>query len=183
MASPERQYSLADQYLDTMVMDDFWRSACLRKIHQNERRQQIFAIPRVKPHSHRKPSHLTKPLKTHMKPHRPKSPQNVKRRISKTRCQTDTDSGFASSSPAPPNYLRIRSTRNYPTDNTTMISIDVPASMTGRSCLSCGCTNTTCWRRTLGGIICNSCGLRFIPLFNSATDQKIQKMRNYLCRC
>jgi hypothetical protein len=168
--SPVKGVSLADQYLDTMIMDDVWRAACWRKIRQNKRkikrlntqlcRNSLTTSSHYpKPTSKTCPKEKIKPKITH-----PTSSINLKPRHRKPTSPRGSDSGFVSSSPTPgpPAGFRVRSTRNYPTQppNTTTISIDIPPSMVGRSCLSCGCTNTTCWRRTLGGIICNSCGLR-----------------------
>lgn len=168
--SPVKGVSLADQYLDTMIMDDVWRAACWRKIRQNKRkikrlntqlcRNSLTTSSHYpKPISKTCPKEKIKPKNTH-----PTSSINLKPRHRKHISPRGSDSGFVSSSPTPgpPAGFRVRSTRNYPTQppNTTTISIDISPSMVGRSCLSCGCTNTTCWRRTLGGIICNSCGLR-----------------------
>jgi hypothetical protein len=163
-------YSLADQYLDTMVMDDVWRAACVEKIHQNQRRQEALRRFTVKPTNARCRISSVVPAS---RPNKPKklSHVNLKPKIAKQitslyhkkpASPPGSDSGFVSCSPTPPpTYLRVRSTRKCPLNNpSATISIDIPASMVGRSCLSCGCTNTTCWRRTLGGIICNSCGLR-----------------------
>ena len=163
--------SLADQYLDTMIMDDVWRAACLRKIRQNQRTQR--ALKHLNVNSTKQLQHTTASSNHPKRPSKLRSNTQLKSKIvssdsakKKSRKLTShggSDSGFVSSSPTPgpPTYLSVRSTRSYPvqTSNTT-ISIDVPSSAVGRSCLSCGCTNTTCWRRTLGGIICNSCGLR-----------------------
>ena len=91
-------------------------------------------------------------------------------KISSHRRAEDSDSGFVSSllSPIPVPASRIRSTRKHPIQGTAgLMSIDIPPSMVGRECLSCRCTNTTCWRRVMGGVICNSCGLRFDTLVTS----------------
>ena len=171
--------SLADQYLDTMMMDDTWRAACIAKISQTERKQ--LALKRLSKRStkrrlrHSTATKTAYPLlkasqkadKTHSREGinpltPPVSPRAAYR--AEHSSSPSSDSGFISSSPTPTpsKPLRMRSTRNCPISNSTASTlIDVPASMVGRSCLSCGCTNTTCWRRTLGGIICNSCGLRF----------------------
>lgn len=177
----EIQISLANQYLDTMVRDDVWRAACWKRIRQVQRKQRTQALKRIKHTATKAPRnssvHTTVPSQkkacsessssVHVKSkNRPSAFVTFQR----PRCAKgapslrDSDSGFVSSSPTPKpsTHLRVRSTRNYPlaTPSET-ISIDIPASMVGRSCLSCKCTNTTCWRRTLGGIICNSCGLRY----------------------
>jgi hypothetical protein len=158
---------LADQYLDTMVMDDFWRALCHRRIRQNQ--PKLHDLNRVKANSNA--SFVQKPARTLRKY---KSKYHTKSRPSASVISRDkfakksispgtSDSGFISSSPSPitASYLRVRSTRNFPVQNLIpTMSIDTSLSMIGRSCLSCKCTNTTCWRRTLGGIICNSCGLR-----------------------
>ena len=177
--------SLADMYLDTMIPDDHWRAACLRRIHQNQRNSRLNVdtkrishrrspalapspkfskIVRKKEHSSIvKSMSIVKPKMAPPTP--PVSPKKQSPR--KLSSSGSSDSGFVSSSPSPcplP-YLRIRSTRNRPISLIPeTISLDIPASMVGRSCLSCGCTTTTCWRRTLGGIICNSCGLRLFQL-------------------
>lgn len=159
-----KTYSLADQYLDTMVMDDFWRAACVRQIRQNRRKQ--LALKRGEAIANRQSSEQSS-----FRPYRKKSQTISPTPPNSPRAQYDhkvssphgSDSGFISSSPTPtpPDYLRVRSTRNCPvSDHSATISINISTSMVGRSCLSCGCTTTTCWRRTLGGIICNSCGLR-----------------------
>ena len=36
----EKEYSLANQYLDTMIMDDVWRAACRKRIRQLQRKQR-----------------------------------------------------------------------------------------------------------------------------------------------
>jgi hypothetical protein len=199
----EKEYSLANQYLDTMIMDDVWRAACRKRIRQLQRKQRelkrlTFTAPKplarisktlVSRHpklAHKKRSFFpvkSKPaIKSTIKyktvlPTPPLSPKYRSKPSSPRR----SDSGYISSSPTftptppPPNYLRVRSTRNCPiTPTTTTISIDIPASMIGRSCLSCGCTNTTCWRRTLGGIICNSCGLRY-PTHKCEVNDRYKK--------
>ena len=173
---PAEHISLADQFLDTMVMDDRWRSLCLEAIrteHQLQRllkrankksttRQSRSSNTTVRPE--RSASNLTRKIHTKklepMPPTPPISPRVADRNQT---CSTRSDSGFISSSPSPtpPAHLRLRSSRNCPVVNSpATISIDVSPSMVGRTCLSCGSSNTTCWRRTLGGIICNSCGLR-----------------------
>jgi hypothetical protein len=172
--------SLAGMYLDTMIPDDHWRAACLRQIRQNQRKPRLNVDTKHTSHR-RSPALAPSPkfskivkkehtsivksmsvVKPKMAPPTPPvSPKNQSLR--KLSSSGSSDSGFVSLSPSPcplP-YLRIRSTRNRPISPTAeTISLDIPASMVGRSCLSCGCTTTTCWRRTLGGIICNSCGLR-----------------------
>jgi hypothetical protein len=180
-SADSQQDSLANQYLDTMIMDDVWRAACLRKIRQNQRKQRALKRrlalnstksdrgPRISQRHHFKAASKAQFKPGITPPTPPNSPQ--------TQCRgkpssPGSDSGFVSASdsppPNPPTYFRVHSTRNYPLNDTTpTISIDIPASMVGRSCLSCRCTNTTCWRRTLGGIICNSCGLRCFKLLYS----------------
>jgi hypothetical protein len=177
-SSAHEPVSLADQYLDTMVMDDTWRAACITKILQTQRKQ--LALKRLSKRSTKRRPRLStatnsaypllkaskKAYKTHSRHDinpltPPVSPRAAYR--AEHSSSPSSDSGFISSSPtpSPSRPLRMRSTRNCPISNpSASTSIDVPASMVGRSCLSCGCTNTTCWRRTLGGIICNSCGLR-----------------------
>jgi hypothetical protein len=188
--------SLADQYLDTMVMDDVWRAACLEKIRQNQRKHRALKrlnveseqLPshhdRSKQPSHGRPTKITKKhtsvVKSKMAP--PTPPISPKGQSRKPSSPNGSDSGFVSSSPSPcaPPYVRVRSTRNYPiTPPTESISLDIPASMGGRSCLSCGCSNTTCWRRTLGSIICNSCGLRLShdPSSNIDTRNAVLSVR------
>ena len=192
-------------------MDDAWRAACRKRIRQVQRKQREIKRltntapkPLVRISSTLVPRHPTlarkkrfvKPLKSkHVvksaikyKANLPTPPLSPKTKYRRTPSPPSrSDSGFISFSsptptPTPPNYLRVRSTRNCPiTPTTTTISIDIPASMIGRSCLSCGCTNTTCWRRTLGGIICNSCGLRY-PLPAMSVNIQIQEMWDYLCR-
>ena len=44
-SSPVKGVSLADQYLDTMTMDDVWRAACWRKIRQNNRKIKRLNTP------------------------------------------------------------------------------------------------------------------------------------------
>ena len=176
-----------------MIIDDFWRAACRKRIRQLQRKERelkrltvtapkpLTRISKALVHRHPKLVHKkrsffsiqSKPaIKSTIKyktvlPTPPLSPKAKYR--SKPSSPRRSDSGYISSptsspTPSPPNYLRVRSTRNCPiAPTTTTISIDIPVSMIGRSCLSCGCTNTTCWRRTLGGIICNSCGLRYQP--------------------
>jgi len=165
-SSSSRTSSLADQYLDTMVPDDFWRALCRRKIRQKQRKLQelqrsnagsnaTFDLKAIHPHRKWKSKHFAK--------RRSCAPVISKDRLSrKSDSPGGSDSGFISSSP-PPSVprLRVRPTHNCPVQSfIPTMSIDTSISMTGRSCLACGCTNTTCWRRTLGGIICNSCGLR-----------------------
>jgi hypothetical protein len=175
--------SLADQYLDTMVMDDVWRAACINKIRQNQRILALRPASKKPSKSHHLVAAAKKPVdplckvsKKAFKPHAryavhpptpPVSPRTAYR--SEHSSSPSSDSGFISSSPtptpSPSRLLRMRSTRSWPMNNSSASTlIDIPASMVGRSCLSCGCTNTTCWRRTLGGIICNSCGLRLSNL-------------------
>ena len=178
--NPAKFISLADQYLDTMIMDDAWRAACLRKIRQNKRKQR--ALKKSNPFS--SSTKKSNPKSSSSSSKYPKRPSNTRskhdlksknspikspqRKCNKPTSPRGSDSGFVSSSPTPgpTSYLRARSTRNYPIQQipntaTTAIPIDTPLSMIGRSCLSCRCTNTTCWRRRFGGIICNSCGLRY----------------------
>ena len=165
-SSSSRTSSLADQYLDTMIPDDFWRALCRRKIRQKQRKLQelqrsnagsnaTFDLKAIHPHRKWKSKHFAK--------RRSCAPVISKDRLSrKSDSPGGSDSGFISSSP-PPSVprLRVRPTHNCPVQSfIPTMSIDTSISMTGRSCLACGCTNTTCWRRTLGGIICNSCGLR-----------------------
>ena len=167
-----KQFSLADQYLDTMIMDDFWRAACINQIRQNQRRQRALKRLEAKqrqtffsgpsPPSEQPSRQMFCEKSRTISPTPPGSP--YVQGSHKTCSPRGSDSGFISFSPTPnpSSYLRVRSTRNCPVSNpSSTISIDMSASMVGRSCLSCRCTTTTCWRRTLGGIICNSCGLRF----------------------
>jgi hypothetical protein len=167
---PKLPWSLADQYLDTMVMDDRWRKLCHKKIRQVRRK-----VPYESQHSHSHspiaisgytPSsssrrNIKKTKKSVILPPTPPiSPKVPFRRKS----LDDSDSGFVSSSPSPlsPTRNQLRSSRKCPLEPPAPTPlIDISASMIGRSCLSCGCINTTCWRRTMGGIICNSCGLRY----------------------
>ena len=173
-STPAKGVSLADQYLDTMIMDDVWRAACWRKIRQNNRKikrlnTQLHRASLIAPSHHPQPISKTRSKeKLKSKSTHPTPSPNLNKKYRKPTSPRCSDSGFVSSSPTPnpPTCFRVRSTRNCPiqTSNTATISIDIPASMVGRSCFSCGCTNTTCWRRTLGGIICNSCGLRYANL-------------------
>jgi hypothetical protein len=39
-------------------------------------------------------------------------------------------------------------------------SLDDLTSTRKRHCISCRITSTICWRHALGGLLCNSCGLR-----------------------
>jgi hypothetical protein len=159
-----------------MVMDDKWRALCLETILLSHRRQRSLKRTNIKSTTRQprpaktagRPRRATFAYKTSTKqlestpPTPPISPKVANRTEPSS---TRSDSGFVSSSPspAPPAYLRLRSTRKCPITNTpATMSIDVSPSMIGRTCLSCGSANTTCWRRTLGGIICNSCGLRLV---------------------
>lgn len=191
--------SLADQYLDTMVMDDVWRAACINKIRQNKRKlapkpvfkksskrnQRAATAAKSVDHLHNV-SMKTYKSRSRYATHAPTPPVGPRAAYrSEDSSSPSSDSGFISSSPtpapSPSRPLRMRSTRSWPMNNSSASNlIDIPASMVGRSCLSCGCTNTTCWRRTLGGIICNSCGLRlsFLLVF---VLWKIQEMRDCLC--
>ena len=176
----EKHISLADQYLDTMIMDDNWRSRCLETIRLNQRKQRSYKRANVKSTTrHNRPSKasiqqrrgvpFTRKVAKHLGSSPPTPPLSSAR----------SDSGFISSSPspAPPTYLRLRSTRNCPTTTSSpaTIPIDVSPSMIGRTCLSCGSANTTCWRRTLGGIICNSCGLRLTIPHDISDDGRYKK--------
>lgn len=171
----EVHISLADQYLDTMVMDDKWRALCLETIRLNQRRQYLLKRRNTKSTTRqnrpttatgrprRDTSCVGKITAKHLASTPPTPPISPKAAHRKQPRSTRSDSGFISSSPspAPLAYLRLRSTRNYPVTNAPVtMSIDVSPSMIGRTCLSCRSANTTCWRRTLGDIICNSCGLR-----------------------
>jgi hypothetical protein len=167
--SAQKCVSLANQYLDTMIMDDAWRAACIRKIRQNRRKQRALkqlnnntATKEVHQYSSKHPKRLSNTLSKDQLKSKVTSSKGLKKKCNKSTSPRGSDSGFVSSSPTPgpSTCLRVHSTRNYTIQSSnTTVSIDLP-SMIGRSCLSCGCTNTTCWRRKLGGIICNSCGLR-----------------------
>lgn len=199
--------SLADQYLDTMVMDDRWRALCLEAIRAKHQRQRLLKRADMKStrqsrssntpvRPRRGASNLTRKVnvtgkKLESTPPTPPISPRVAHRNDPSPCSTRSDSGFISSSPspAPPAHLRLRSTRNCPVANTpATISIDVSPSMIGRTCLSCGSSNTTCWRRTLGGIICNSCGLRLVYSIallivgtrNAASFVQIQSVATFL---
>lgn len=195
--------SLADQYLDTMVMDERWRALCIEAIRTEHQWQRLLKRANMKSTTRQsRPSNitvrpgrgafnLTRKIHTKKLESTPPTPP-ISPRVAHTNqpCSTRSDSGFISSSPspAPPAHLRLRSTRNCPAASSpATISIDISPSMIGRTCLSCGSSNTTCWRRTLGGIICNSCGLRlahsitllmvgirnaasFVPIRNVATS-------------
>jgi len=171
-------YSLANQYLDTMVRDDHWRKLCLRKIRQARRKIPLVAqslqpsasnYEPLSPISERRSSfdqsrNLKRKNTKRIARLPPTPPISPKPSTHRRRSLDDSDSGFVSSSPSPHPHntkTRSRSNRKCSIETTTPTPlIDIPASMVGRSCLSCGCTNTTCWRRSMGGIICNSCGLR-----------------------
>ena len=183
---PTKPVSLADQYLDTMVMDEFWRAACLRKIRQTQRTVKASKVNATEPcrlvynaHANGPKSLSQTRSKSQIKSKNPTSLDLKAKNNIKATSPRGSDSGFVSCSPTPnpPNYLRVRSTRKYPMQppNPSSISLDIPASMVGRSCLSCRCTNTTCWRRTLGGIICNSCGLRSTAPGNLRSNGRYKK--------
>jgi hypothetical protein len=141
--------SLGDQYLDTMIQDDRWRHLCLQQIRESRRiaRKKRLSLP-VKVKSRVPVEDLT-PLTP---PVSPKSCVPGK--------SDDEDSGFHSGSPG---RKPGRTTRRCPPQEelSSGYGIEVRRKMVGRSCLSCGCTSTTCWRRSLDGVICNSCGLRY----------------------
>jgi hypothetical protein len=158
---------LADQYLDTMVMDDDWRNACLRQISEARRRQQsILKQLNGGNSSFSVRDHLTLPAKARTKskvesePVLDKPTISPKAELHNRSGSTGTDSGFFSCSPTPnsPMVLATRSTRTGHKSIAT--SVDDQPRKDGRRCLSCKSRNTSCWRRAFGGIICNSCGLR-----------------------
>ena len=160
--------SLADQYLDTMPMDDFWRALCARKIRQKQRKLQALKRTQIIP---KKPSPPKPPVRQlarqykskHFCRRRTRLPLVSKPKAARKHKSQSSDSGFISSSPPPrTSRFHLRSTEACPGQALMgpTLPVDTSLSIIGRSCLSCNCTNTTCWRRTLGGIICNSCGLR-----------------------
>lgn len=173
-SNPTERVSLADQYLDTMIMNDVWRSACLRIILQSQQERRKF-----------KGSNGTS-NKVHHTPfaaaHDYNSVPSKRRSISQTKSKTaatspvtskkacndeptsssGSDSDFGCNPPTPYSEINgpARSTRSQSTTGfSTAISLDSSTSA-GRRCLSCKSTSTTCWRHAFGGVVCNSCGLR-----------------------
>ena len=159
--------SLADQYLDTMVMDDGWRSACFWQIREGRRLQRLLKRLNNRKSSIGRSDPPKIPAKVVSKPKMKPEPVLDNSSVSHEMDQenglryTDSsDSGFyswslTSSSSA---TLRTRSTRSS-RNSLTPAPGDRPL-QEGRRCLSCKAPDTTCWRHALGGIICNSCGLR-----------------------
>ena len=165
-----RPWQLADQYLDTMVMDDDWRNTCLRQISEGRRYQGIIKQIKGQHPSFSLHDHLKSPAKVRSKrkiksdPVLDKSPISLKSdRASST--GPSSDSGFFSCSPTPNSPTIVgsttRSTRSTRTDHKFIArSVNDQPRKDGRRCLSCKSPNTSCWRQALGGTICNSCGLR-----------------------
>jgi hypothetical protein len=162
--------SLADQYLDTMVMDDIWRASCMRAIRYGQQQKRLASkkLNNISPKRfHRNSSTITYSndalmSKTQFKPQikselAPRMPTT--NHISSGDSDNRSDSCFPNSDSS--TTWHARSTRSHPTDDSsTAGSIDVLKSMVTRRCVSCRRTDTTCWRHALGGSLCNSCGLR-----------------------
>ena len=173
-------YSLANQYLDTMVMDDRWRRLCLKKIRQSRDHRHARQPSQPKPTSMKEQAQSEGGLASGLRGNKRKTRRSltlpptppISPKLSYRRKSDDSDSGFVSSSPTPlpPTSARVRPTRKCPIELPAPTPlVDISVSMVGRSCLSCGCANTTCWRRMMGGIICNSCGLRYPHLVTALT--------------
>jgi hypothetical protein len=175
-STPTERVSLADQYLDTMIMNDVWRSICLSIILQSQQERRKFKRPNAtSTKRHHKPS-----AAIHDYTAVPSKPQSIGRTKSKIPSATsltasnkscigkpasldDSDSEFGSNVRTPHSeiYGPARSTRSQSTMGfSTTISFDSRSSLAGRRCLSCKSTSTTCWRHAFGGVVCNSCGLR-----------------------
>jgi len=162
-----RLWQLADQYLDTMVMDDGWRNACLRHISEGRRRQQsITKQLEVRDPSFSLLDHFKLPAKVRTKRKIKSDPVLAKPPISPKADRASStgpssDSGFFSCSPTPNSPMTVGTTRCTRTGHKSIAaSVDDQPRKGGRRCLSCKSPNTSCWRHALGGIICNSCGLR-----------------------
>jgi hypothetical protein len=167
-SNPTKHVSLADQYLDTMIMNDLWRAICLRIILQSQRKRQVFQRPRptsIKPHDNPSAATVMHSNTRSIRQGKSKigsstSPTNSNKADSSS---SNLESDFNSDLPAPHSEITgpARSTRSqFTTGFDGTISIDSLASTSGRCCLSCKSTNTTCWRKVSGGVVCNSCGLR-----------------------
>ena len=169
-SNPTKHISLADQYLDTMIMNDLWRAICLRIILQSQRKRHVFKRPHPRAIKLRhNPSAATHDYTAiHSKTRSIRQPKskitsptnsnkaNYNKLISSSNLESGFDSDLPSEITGPP-----RSTRNqFKSGFGATISIDSLASTAGRFCLSCKSTSTTCWRKVFGGVVCNSCGLR-----------------------
>ena len=175
-SNPTERVSLADQYLDTMIMNDVWRSICLSIILQSQQERRTFKRPNTtSTKRHRKPSaaihdYTAVPsetqsiVRTKSKIPSATSPKTSKKAcIGKPASLDSSDSEFGSNIRTPHSeiYGPARSTRSQSTTGfSTTISFDSRNSVAGRRCLSCKSTSTTCWRHAFGGVVCNSCGLR-----------------------
>ena len=178
-SNPPDGVPLADQYLDTMIVNDVWRALCLRIIFQSQQKPHTLKRPNtaISTKFHHTPStgphrHTTVPCKTLSKgQNKSEIAPSVSSINSKTAFQdkstsssASSDSGFESY-PSTPNSSEtnfwVRSTRSHPSKYfSATIPIDASTSTGGRHCLSCKTTDTTCWRHAFGGVVCNSCGLR-----------------------
>jgi hypothetical protein len=165
-----KQPSLADQYLDTMIMDDIWRASCMRAIRYSQQQKRLASkkLNIISPKRFdRNPSIITynsdtpvsktqfkQQIKSELTPRMP-----AIKHISSGDSDNRSDSCFPNSESSI--TWHARSTRSHPSDDSsTTGSIDVLKSMVARRCVSCRRTDTTCWRHALGGSLCNSCGLR-----------------------
>ena len=159
--------SLADQYLDTMKMDDSWRAACYLQI-RNARKVER-ALKRLKGRisfvSQPRPSKvastvLSAPRKKAKQDFNNHSVSAISGRDNASASVGSSDSGYFSGSP-PPNSQPTLDTDSIGISRsiTSIVSFDPLPER--RRCLSCKSPETSCWRHALGGIICNSCGLRF----------------------
>ena len=175
-SNPTERVSLADQYLDTMIMNDVWRAICLRIILQSQQERRAFKRPNTTSSKlHHNPSAAAHDYTA--APSKRRSIGQTKSKIasftsplSSNKVCHDTptspgssDSGFGSNLHTSHSEINgpARSTRSQSAMGfSATISIDSSSSAEGRRCLSCKSTSTTCWRHAFGGVVCNSCGLR-----------------------
>lgn len=166
VAGPGNRFSLADQYLDTMIMDDVWRAACLRAIrHSQQQKRRALKRLALSSIEQRQCNSITDSYNQSMLPSKTRFKDKSKippsTPITSPSCPDDSDNSCVSyptisNSPT----ARVHSTRSHPIDDSTTLTIDVLTSTPRRHCVSCKRTSTTCWRHALGGSLCNSCGLR-----------------------
>jgi hypothetical protein len=170
-SNPTEPVSLADQYLDTMIMNDVWRAICLRIILQSQQERCAFKRstkphnnPSAKAHDYTAVSFKPRSIgQTRSKIASSTSPKSSKKACHDEPTSSGSDSGFVSHLPTPHSEINgpSRSTRSQSTTGlSATISMDSSTSAAGRRCLSCKSTSTTCWRHAFGGVVCNSCGLR-----------------------
>jgi hypothetical protein len=148
-SNPDEYKSLADQYLDTMTIDDDWRRL-MEYIRDMMSQHTCSGSSTISPTLHNPPSNRrfkTGPLK-------PRTCRN------RGKYQPGSDNEFISlsSSPNPRLYEHSRSTGNsiHQTRVTTLINV----SGSDGACFSCKSTSTTCWRYISDRRACNPCALR-----------------------